>query len=184
VNRKVVILSTVALIVIGIVVAVVRAVYVSPAASTAPIKATLTIGQAAPPFQVSSTDGYIDSTAVHKPMLVEIFATWCPHCRREVAIMNDIHASYGDKLQMIAVNGSNIGSDETSPETQADVVTFAEAFHVTYPLAFDPQLTVAHDYLLGGFPSLVVIDKNGRISSFKSGEETEASLKKRINAVI
>jgi len=183
-NRRVIILLTLAVIVVGAIAAVGMASRVPPAVTKAPHAAHLHPGDSAPPFQLSSTAGFLDSTAVTKPIFLELFATWCPHCRRAVPILNEIYRQYGTRIQMIAVNASGIGSDEQSPETQSDVVAFAQALSVQYPVAFDPDLTVAGAYLGQGFPTVAIIDTKKKVASITSGEQTEAQLVKRIKAVL
>src|ERR1700681_2801593 len=53
-------------------------------ASNAPDLAKIKVGDAAPAFSVATTNGPFDSAkAGGKPILLEAFATWCPHCQRE-----------------------------------------------------------------------------------------------------
>ena len=117
-------------------------------------------------------------------MLLEVFATWCPHCQRETVALNDIAAKYAGKVAMVAVSGSPYGVDGSSPETQNDVNGFGEHFAVRYPVAFDPDLKVAQLYLKAGFPTLVLIDKNKKIRWMQSGEIPEADMVKAINSVL
>ena len=37
---------------------------------------------------VSSNAGPFDLASVSTPVLLEVFATWCPHCQREVPVVN------------------------------------------------------------------------------------------------
>jgi hypothetical protein len=57
-----------------------------------------------------------------------------------------------------------------------------EKFNVTYPVAFDSTLDVANKYLQGGFPTVVIIGKNGLVQSIRSGEIPEADLDAALNA--
>lgn len=183
-NRRTIILLTLAVLVVGAIAAVGMASRVPTAVTKAPHVAHLHPGDSAPPFQLSSTAGLLDSTAVTKPIFLELFATWCPHCRRAVPILNAIYRQYGTRIQMVAVNASGIGSDEQSSESQSDIVAFAQRLNVQYPVAFDPDLTVAGAYLGEGFPTVVIIDAKKKISSTTSGEQTEGQLVKRIKAVL
>lgn len=184
-NSKVIAVITAVVVVVAAIGAVLYSRNnVSQNASVAPTKVDLKPGDIAPPFQVSSTAGYFDSSAVHAPILLEVFATWCIHCQHETAILDDIQAKYGNQIKLIAVNGSAYADAQNDPETQAHVVEFAQAFKVLYPIAFDPDLTVAGKYLGGGFPTIVIIDHNGRIASVSTGEATEPDLIKRIKPVI
>ncbi|MBC5811551.1 MAG: redoxin family protein [Candidatus Eremiobacteraeota bacterium] len=150
-------------------------------ASDAPTFAKLSVEQQAPEFVVSTTAGPFDlNVARGKPTLLEIFATWCPHCQREAAVMNGLSATYKGKANVLGVSGSPYAIDSTSPESQADVMAFAGAFKVEYPIAYDGELDVAKKYLQGGFPTMVLIGANGKVLSIGSGEIPAADLNKAI----
>jgi thiol-disulfide isomerase/thioredoxin len=157
---------------------------VPKAATTAPTESKLKAGDAAPTFAVQSNAGPFDLAQVSTPVLLEVFATWCPHCQRETVILNDIAAKYAGKLAVIAVSGSPYGLNGTDPESQLDVNKFGAQFNVRYPIAYDPELKVATQYLRGGFPTMVLIDPAKKIRYIESGEKPEAELVKAIKTVI
>ncbi len=183
-NRKrAVIIASLAVMAIVILVAVVLASRVPKAASDAPISATLGVGQQAPEFAVATTKGPFDlALSRGKPTLLEVFASWCPHCQREVPVLDRLYATYKSRVNVIAVAGSPYGLDQTQPESQADVVAFMTRFKATYPIAFDPNLDVAHKYLQGGFPTLVLIGADGNVQAIRDGEVPEADLVKALDA--
>lgn len=182
-RRRIAIAASVAILAIVILVAVVLASRVPKAASDAPLKAAIAVGQKAPEFAVSTTNGPFDlATAAGKPTLLEIFASWCPHCQREVPILDKIDAAYKGKIHFVAVAGSPYGQDSSAPETQADVVGFMTKYNVTYPVAFDPNLDVAGKYLQGGFPTLVLISADGTIQSIRDGEIPAGDIKASLDA--
>jgi peroxiredoxin len=151
---------------------------VPQSATDAPSIAPLKVGEQAPDFSVSTTDGPFSlSEAQKKPVLLEVFATWCPHCQRETRVLNNLFDAYSGRFNLVAVSGSANGRNGTEPESQADVVRFAQDFSVRYPVAFDPDLTVAHQYLQGGFPTVVLIGKDRTIRSINSGEVPYATLR-------
>ena len=184
-KRKTILYVSFGLLALIAIIAVGVASQIPKVASVAPISAKLTVGQAAPPFTLPTTDGVFDlAQAAGKPVLLEVFATWCPHCQRETATLNQIYDAYKDKVHVVSVSGSQYGIDENSPESQADVVSFAEKFNVRYPIAFDPTLDVANKYLQGGFPTLVVIGKDGKIAKFRDGEIPLTDIKKDLDEAL
>ena len=142
----------------------------------------LSVGQKAPEFAVSTTAGPFDlANAGGKPTLLEVFATWCPHCQRETSVLNALYAKYKSRVNIVAVSGSpNSMTDQSVPESQADVVAFATKFDVTYPIAFDPDLAVAKHYLGGGFPTVVLIGTNGLVQSIRDGEIPQSDIEKAL----
>ncbi len=183
-NRKTILYATIAVVVIAIIVGVGLASRVPKAASEAPIQSHLKVGDTAPAFAVSTNAGPFDLAQVSTPVLLEVFATWCPHCQRETAILNDIATKYAGKIAIVAVSGSQTGMDGTTPESQADVNAFGAQFQVRYPVAFDPEQKVAQGYLQGGFPTITLIDKNKKVTWIKDGEVPEADLVKHIQTII
>lgn len=140
-------------------------------ASSAPVNAAVAAGQKAPEFTLPTTAGPFDLATVTKPVLLEIFATWCPHCQRETVVMNQLYAAYGSRVAFLAVPGSDTGMDGASPESQFDVLNFQIRFNVKYPIAqYDPNLTVAKLYLKAGYPTVVVIDRNKMVIYINDGE--------------
>lgn len=177
--------GTIAVVVIGVIAAIGYASRVPKTASTAPTYANIKVGDAAPVFSAATTAGPFDSTqAAGKPIVLEIFATWCPHCQEEVPVLNDLYVKYKGKVHFVGVSGSDYAMDSTSKESQNDVIEFTKKYKANYPVAFDPDLTVAKKYLQGGFPTLVVIDKGGKIAYVDSGSQPKATLQSKIDAAL
>ena len=182
-RRRLVLIASFAVLAAVILIAVVLASRVPQSATQAPNTAQLSVGAKAPAFAVSTTHGPFDlSKASGKPTLLEVFATWCPHCQREVSVLNPLFAAYGARVNFVGVNGSPLAIDNVTPESQADVINFMTQFHVAYPLAFDPDLDVAHKYLQSGFPTVVLIGADGTVQSLGSGEIPRGDIAKALDA--
>lgn len=154
-------------------------------ASTAPVNAAAQIGQKAPEFSIPSTGGYFDLATVRKPVFLEIFATWCPHCQRMTAVLDPLYSAYGKRVAFIAIPGSDTAMDGSSPESQFDVLNFQIRFKVKYPIgAYDPNLTVARLYLKGGYPTIAIIDRNKMITYLSEGEIPYSVLANALNQVL
>jgi thiol-disulfide isomerase/thioredoxin len=153
-------------------------------ASQSPIVGKAQIGQPAPTFEVSTTAGLFDLATVGKPVFLEVFATWCPHCQREVPIVERLYRKYGSRVAFVAVSGSDTGMDGTSPSSQLDVLNWARRFNVAYPVAYDPLLNVANLYLQGGFPTFALIDKEKKVRYLTSGEVSYRDLDAAVAAAL
>jgi peroxiredoxin len=156
---------------------------VQPLTFPTPVK--LKVGQKAPEFTAATTAGPFDlAKKAGKPVLLEIFATWCPHCQLETKVLNVMYDAYKDKVAFVAVSGNALGMDGTNPSSQEDIMQFAERFKVRYPVAYDPDLTVANKYMQNGYPTIVIIGKDGNITAVNSGETTEAMLEKALDVAL
>jgi thiol-disulfide isomerase/thioredoxin len=139
-------------------------------ASSAPVVGKARLGGTAPQFEVSTTSGLFDLNKSDKPVFLEVFATWCPHCQRESAVIDKLFAKYGAQVDFVGVSGSDTAMDGTSASSQNDVLSWIQKFNVKYPVAYDAQDVVANLYLQGGFPTIAVINKAKSIVYLNSGE--------------
>ena len=156
---------------IVVAIAVVNSQSVPKAASDAPILAHVAVGDTAPLFTATTIDGKtFDSEKTAGPIMLEVFATWCPHCQHEVGDINALSSRFGNGLNVIAVSGSPYAMDRASVSTVGDVRDFAQQLGVTYPIAYDGDLKVAKSYLQGGYPTIVFINPQKKITAIETGE--------------
>ncbi len=184
-RRRYILIGSLVLLAVVVIVAISLANRVPESASTAPINSTIKVGDKAPDFTVSSTGGpfQLSTTGASKPTLLEVFATWCPHCQREAPVLSKLASQFAGRVNFIGVAGSANAIDGSSPETQVDVFDWSQKFGATYPVAFDPDLTVAHEYLQGGFPTVVLID-HGIVQSIRSGEMPPSDIAAGLSAAL
>ncbi len=171
----------VALVIVGVVV-VTRVTSVTPPIEEMP--SGLTVGDVAPPFSVMTSNGQFTLATVHGPVLLEVFASWCPHCQRETVTLNRLYTIFGSRLHFVAVTGSGLAMDHVSPESQTDVDAFAQFFHVLYPIAFDGSMDVAKAYFQNGFPSIILIGADKRVVYVHAGEISAQDLTRAIEPVL
>jgi thiol-disulfide isomerase/thioredoxin len=186
-SRKTILYVTIAVVIIGIIVAVgiaSRTSVVPENATKAVGQSKLKVGDVAPSFAIGTNAGNFDLAGVSTPVLLEVFAPWCPHCQKEAPIMNDLAVKYAGKLAIVAVSGDAVDLDHNTAESESNVHVFADQYQTRYPIAFDRDLKVAALYLRQGFPSVYVIDKNKRIRFEQEGEIPEAVLMKAIDGAL
>ncbi len=184
-RKTLVALATLVVVICGVVVAIVLSNRVPTSATTPLGDAGVVVGSHAPTFSVSTTEGPFDLADVKTPVLLEVFATWCPHCQREVAVLNALERKYGAQIAFVGVCGSPYSNPDTgAPSSQSDVLAFAQAFGVGYPIAFDPEFFVAQKYLKTGFPTIAIIDRNKTVTYIDSGEIPESHLDAAIASVL
>jgi thiol-disulfide isomerase/thioredoxin len=153
-------------------------------ASSAPVNATAAVGQRAPQFSIPTTAGAFDLNAQTEPVFVEIFATWCPHCQHETAVINRLYQKFHGTIAFVSIPGSDTGMDGTSPASQADLLAFQSRFQIAYPIAvYDPDLTIAKQYLKGGYPTIAIVDTHKTIVFLQSGEIPEGELDAELTKV-
>ncbi len=87
-------------------------------------------------------------------VVIDFWASWCAPCREQAPIVDDVARRYRGKGLIV------VGID-TGDERDA-AVRFAQSRGLSYAALFDSG-DVAAAYRVDGLPTLVVIDRNGRI---------------------
>lgn len=138
-------------------------------------KATVSIGQKAPNFSLSTVDGIKYSLDQYrgKVVLVEFFAIWCSNCHEEAPIINQLEKKFpAQKFQVLSVIASPYSKNyeisngvDTSPYTAKDVKWYKNTYHVTNPILLDPNFSVTNEYIRQEYPNLIVINPQGRIKN-------------------
>jgi peroxiredoxin len=91
-----------------------------------------------------------------RPVLINIWATWCSPCREEMPSMNALYKDYSAKgLAMVAI--------ATDTEGQPVVAPFMQAYGLTFPVLLDPQNMVGTQLQVPGIPISYLLDKRGRV---------------------
>jgi cytochrome c biogenesis protein CcmG/thiol:disulfide interchange protein DsbE len=102
-----------------------------------------------------------------KPLIVNFWASWCAPCQKETPLLA---AFYRDQGGRVAV----VGLDEN--DTSAAALKFARAKGVTYPIGFDPGMTVSDVYGVYALPQTFVLNAQHRIVEHLYGALTTAEL--------
>jgi thiol-disulfide isomerase/thioredoxin len=105
------------------------------------------------PVKLSSLRGHV--------VVLDFWATWCPPCREELPILEEIHRGYAGKLvKILAVNAEGI---EDRKAWDAAVRGFVQTTKVSLPVVFDYEGSVSDAYNVTSLPTIVVVDKEGAI---------------------
>jgi len=144
----------------------------------------LKAGTQAPAFTLKTPQG--DSVSLAslsgKAVLLEFFATWCPHCQAEAPHL----AKLARELKPQGVEFVSVNADA---EDAASVFAYHRYFGLPFPSLLDPgQPTgsftqqggrgpVSTDYKVGAYPTLYVIDPQGKVVWADDGEQPDAMLR-------
>jgi thiol-disulfide isomerase/thioredoxin len=97
-----------------------------------------------------------------RPVLINIWATWCYPCRVEMPSMNALYQDYHAKgLAIVAI--------ATDTEGKPAVVPFLRAYRLAFPVLLDPQNMLGAQLQVPGLPTSYLLDKRGRIVGFEIG---------------
>ncbi len=120
----------------------------------------LHVGAATPAFLVDTIDGQAMTADFNGvPAYINVFATWCPPCRREFPAILRQAAAYRGRIAFLFV-------DEQEPEST--VKRFALQFGMGAPVGMDRgQFAATFD--VRGLPESIFIDRRGLVQSIYRG---------------
>ncbi len=122
---------------------------------------------------VKTPQGYAPLGEENKIIIFDIFATWCPPCRAEAAVLSDIQKRYPQEVRVIGISVEKNIDD-------AKLLRFASRYHADYTILNSPKneliiQTIIKDTGIGerfAIP-LVVMYKNGKLVNYYSGATEE-----------
>lgn len=110
--------------------------------------------------------------------LVEVFATWCDVCSRQMEPLGRVHEAVGDDVQVVSVTNEPLGGTIT----RDDVADWWADHDGAWPVAHDGDLDLTSALDAAGVPYTVVLDAENRIDWRHSGYADDANLLERIDA--
>ena len=128
----------------------------------------LAAGDAAPAYAAPALTG--DTVALTslrgRPVLLNLWATWCPPCREEMPALQELQERYGSQgLEVVAVSldqSADAAAAFVDPTVNRVVATVAE-LGLTMSVLHDGTGRVTHTFRTTGVPETFLIDADGRI---------------------
>lgn len=117
-----------------------------------------------------------------KLLVVDVWGTWCPPCRKSLPHLIELQNDYRD--QGVQVVGLNVENEQTVAEQTATVKAAIQTFGINYPCAVidDPIMTQIPDF--EGFPTTLLIDRSGRVRLKLVGQLSPARLKAAVEILL
>lgn len=145
--------------------------------------AATTPGAEAMAFKIPRLDGGADlelSTMKGKVVLVAFWATWCPPCREELPYLTKLAKEFeAQGVVLVAANNEGGAGSPAMVEAWVDR-TLPEL--LPYVGLADSRMMV--DYGISGLPTLVFIDRQGRIKESFMGSIPERLLRRKIETML
>lgn len=140
------------------------------------------VGQAMPAFTIVSDNGQKISSASlkGKVILVNLFATWCPPCQKELAeVQKTLWPKYKDNKDFVLLV---IGREHTD----ADLLKYNEKKGFTFPLYPDKNRAIFNVFAKNLIPRSYLVGKDGKVIYASKGysEEDFAELMSKIETAL
>lgn len=131
--------------------------FLTPGIQAAPEKA--------PDFSLELKEGesiHLD-TFRGKPVVLNVWASWCPPCRAEFPEMAAFQDQVGERAVLLAINAA------LTEKTPQDAESFLSGQRVNFPVAYDRDGRFQQTYQVAALPTTVIIDAEGRLVWRRSG---------------
>ena len=116
-------------------------------------------------------------------MILSLWATWCPACRRELPELDKLYRQYQNNSSVSFWAVDILGNGETADKAKA----FLEKAAYALPIAFGSEKS-PEGFGGDGLPFLIIMDKSGRVRLVHSGydrsEPLQPALAKEIKALL
>ncbi len=153
-------------------------VLVDTPSSTAASEVGLEVGQLAPDFEISTTDGRRVrlSDFRGRPVVINFFALWCTSCLTEMPEIKAAQEERGiDSFAVLAVNAG---------ETRERAMEFVDFLEAPFTYGLDTNLVVSDAYRVFGLPATVFVDAEGVIQTVYAGYTGQERLSIFLDAAI
>nr|MDT0662628.1 TlpA disulfide reductase family protein [Micromonospora sp. DSM 115978] len=116
-------------------------------------------GGSGPPMPAVSLEcftggGSVDLGALRGPAVVNLWASWCTPCRKELPALQRLHERAAGRIHVIGVDTRDQRGAAESVGTDLDV---------TFPQLLDPRERLLQGLQRRGLPITVFVDEQGRI---------------------
>ena len=138
-----------------------------------------------PDLSIKLIDGKqyrLSSLLENGPILVNFWATWCAPCKKEMIFLEEFHKKYSDQgFRVLAISTD-------SPKSMSKVKSYIRAKKHTFLVGLDPNQEVAKKMNAMVMPTVVLIDKDRKVSWYHQGfipgdeNEIEAQILQLLNA--
>jgi thiol-disulfide isomerase/thioredoxin len=124
--------------------------------------------QRVPPLELPALDGGepLDLAELHGPAVINLWATWCEPCRRELP---EFQAASGDHVD-VRFLGVDIGEDPS------DARAFLDELGVTFEQYADEEGELSDRLGVAALPVTLVLDADGEIAERHLGPMSRAEL--------
>lgn len=137
--------------------------------------------QTLPAIDFTLTDQYGNTHTLSdykgKTVFLNFWATWCPPCRAEMPDIQKLYETYDtegdDALVVLGIAAPGMGSERS----EEGIKDFLNEHGYTYPVLMDTTGDIFMNYGVFSYPTTFMIDKDGNVFGYASGQLSEDMMK-------
>ena len=108
-----------------------------------------------------------------KTIFLNVWATWCPPCKKEMPDIQALYENYGYNEEEVVVLGvaspKSAQNTNTKEQDEQGVKNFLEENNYTYPVIMDTEGRLEREYGISSYPTTFMIDKDGNVFGYVPG---------------
>lgn len=141
-----------------------------------------------PALDFTLTDQYGNSHTLSdykgKTVFLNFWATWCPPCRREMPEIQMLYEEYSAEEDPSVIILGIAAPEYGNEESVEGISAFLEENSYTYPVLMDEGGTVFMDYGVYSYPTTFMIDKDGNVFGYATGQLSESMMRSIIDQTV
>jgi cytochrome c biogenesis protein CcmG/thiol:disulfide interchange protein DsbE len=94
------------------------------------------------------------------PLVVNVWASWCPPCKQEMPDFQRVHEAVGDRVRFVGLDRA---------DSRSDALQFSAQRGISYDLLFDPDDTFAPEVGVAVMPTTLLVSADGVVVKTLSG---------------
>jgi peroxiredoxin len=118
----------------------------------------LAVGDRAPAYGARTLVGdSVDlSTMRERPLVLNLWATWCVPCRQEMPALQELHERFGERVVIVGVTIDTRGAAQ-------QIRDFVDDVGVDFPILHDPDERFVRRFTTVGVPETFLIGADGTV---------------------
>lgn len=118
-----------------------------------------------------------------KTVFLNFWATWCPPCKAEMPHIQELYEAYGENQEDVIFLGVAAPNQGREGDT-ASITAFLEENGYTFPTVMDETGETSISYMVSALPTTFMIDKNGNIYGYASGQLSKEIMEQIITETV
>ena len=114
----------------------------------------------------------------HKPIVMNVWASWCAHCVDEMNDYQKLFDEYGDRVDFVMLDLNDKPSESDSARG------FVKEHGYTFPVYFDTNSSVRETLGITGIPMSAVLSSDGDLLLIRSGVINYNAMKATIEGLL
>lgn len=108
------------------------------------------------------------------PLFIDVWASWCRPCKQEAPKLARLARAYAGRVQFVGID---------TQDGRGAGRAFVRRYRLDFPHLFDPSTTLATKLGVYGIPTMILVDREGRIAATLVGKQGETRLRRLLRSL-